>query len=350
MKTILLTGGGTAGHVIPHVAIIDELKKHFDKIYYVGRDNSLEQNLVKDLDGVKFYAINTVKFERRICLDNFKIPFKLISAVREAKNLLKKLKPSVVFSKGGYVSLPIVLAAYKLKIPCVTHESDLSAGLTTKLIARKCKAVLTSFEETAHKFKNGVYTGSPIREQLFKWDRKSALKFFNFKGKKPVLLITGGSSGATKLNEIAFSARTTLLETFDIIHLVGKGKQDGVQLPGYFQAEYLTNMGDALNLADVVVSRGGANTLFELLALNKPSLIIPLPKGNSRGDQVLNARYFAEKKLVKTLLQENLTYQSLIYNVNELFKDRFTYIQNMKNYRLAKSNENVCKILVKEAN
>lgn len=348
MKTILLTGGGTGGHVLPNLALIPELKTHFDKIYYLG-SNGIEKQLLAPYDGIIFKEIDCVKLQRKFTFKNFAIPVKLLRSIHDAKKILKELRPDVIFSKGGYVSLPVVLAGAKLKIPCVTHESDLTLGLSNKLMVKHCNYVFTSFENTAKSLKNGVFTGSPIKPSLFSCDKKQSLKSFGFSGKKPVLLITGGSKGSVKLNELVRNSRRLLGQTFDIIHLTGKGNLDDFSADYYCAKEFLPQMELALAACDIAVTRGGANTLFELIALQKPALVIPLPKGNSRGDQILNAEYFSNKGLCKTLLQENATKSSFIYNVKTLYRDKTDYEKQLFAYPLKSGNKLIGELLSKIA-
>ena len=336
MKALILTGGGTAGHCLPNIALLPYLKKRFDKIVYIGGEG-IEKDIAIE-NGLTYYSIPAVKLERKLTPKNLTVPFKLLSAINKAKKLIKEIQPSVIFSKGGYVALPVILAGSSLKIPCFTHESDLSLGLANKLMAKKCKTVFTSFSVTASNLPNGKHVGSPIRNSLFYQDRQSALKFFNLKGKKPILLVTGGSSGSLAINLTLEKSLSNLLEKFDIIHLCGKGKRKLPSKDGYVCIEYLDCIEKAFCVADIVVTRGGSNTLFELLALSKPMLVIPLPKANSRGDQILNAKYFEQRGLCKVLLQENLTSGSFIYTLNELYSERQKYINTLTAYSTKKAN------------
>lgn len=343
MKTLVLTGGGTAGHCLPNIALLPYLKKRFDNIVYIG-SNGIEKDIATE-HGLTYYSIPTAKLQRKLTLKNFAVPFKLLSSISECKRILKEINPSVIFSKGGYVALPVILAGYKLNIPCFTHESDLTIGLANKLMAKKCKLVFTSFPSTASTLPNGKHVGSPIRNSLFYQDRQSALKFFNLSGNKPIILVTGGSSGSLAINLALEKALPQLLEKYDIIHLCGKGKRKLPSKKGYVCIEYLSCIEKAFCIADLVVTRGGSNALFELVALSKPMLVIPLPKDNSRGDQILNAKYFEEKGLCKVLLQENLTSSSLVYSLNELYNERHVYIKNLISYPTKKANYEISKTL-----
>ncbi len=330
MATIVLTGGGTAGHCIPHLALLPYLKNDFNNIIYIGSKSGLEKDIIEK-ENIPYYSIPCAKLRRSISIKNLSIPFTIISGIIEAGKILDKVKPDVVFSKGGYVAVPTVIAAKNRKIPIISHESDYTMGLANKFTAKYCKKVLTSFPDTARQCKNGEYSGSPIRKILYNVSKKDALLFFNFSGKKPVLLVTGGSLGAQKINSIVRESLSELLETFDIIHVCGKGNLDEeINLKGYFQTEFLSKMEYAFAVCDVCVTRAGSNTLFELLSLNIPSVLIPLPKGVSRGDQVENAVYFQKLGLVTVLPQEALTKQSIIYNINSTYNNRMSIKRNLQ--------------------
>lgn len=301
MKKIIFCGGGSAGHVVPNLALMDRLKSTYS-LSYIGT-NGIEKNLVTQA-GFPFFSVDTPKLERKFTLNNLKIPFRLHKAVGEAEQLLREEKPDLVFSKGGYAAYPVVAAAAKRKIPVLTHESDFSPGLCTRMIAKKCRYVLTSFEETAKRFPNGRYVGSPIREELFSADRYAAKRKYRFdRSEKPVLLVLGGGSGSKRINRALSDCRAELLKHFQILHICGKGNAEKNLPKGIVQIEYESDMGSAYACADLVLCRAGSNTVFETLALKKRAVFVPLEK-NSRGDQLLNARYF-EKLGLCTLLREN---------------------------------------------
>ena len=348
MKTLVITGGGTAGHVTPALALLPELRKYYDKIVYVGSKNGIEKELAKK-EGLTFYYVPTVKFERKFTLKNATIPFKLLLGISEAKKLLKGLKPNAVFSKGGYVSLPTVIGAKKLGIPVILHESDLSVGLANKIGAKYCDKFLTSFDCTTLNGVSTTFTGSPINEKLFLYkDKKTLLKKYGFSGRKKILLIFGGSSGSVKINNATEKCLYKLINRYDVIHLCGKGKGENTREKGYLKTEFSNDIGELFSLADLVVSRGGANSLFELTALCKPTLVIPLSKENSRGDQIENAEYFKKRKLIEVLseedLNENTLFQAIIKlensanNLVESCKANFSEIPNKKIARLIYSS------------
>lgn len=313
MKKIILTGGGTAGHVTPNLALLPYLEPRFE-IHYIGSVGGMEKRLLAPYKNVIYHEIPCVKLVRSLTPKNLLIPFRLLKSVNAAKRLIAEIQPSVIFSKGGFVALPVCLAAGK--VPVILHESDLTPGLANRLAARKCAEFLTSFDTGVARARR---VGAPLRREIYRGDKSKARLECGFSGLKPVLLVTGGSLGAKTLNEAVAAALPALTEKFDVVHLTGRGNLSGVKTAGYYQKEFAENMPDFFALADAVVSRGGANTLFELAALGLPSLIVPLPKGNSRGDQIDNARYFEARGAVRVLLQENLSPAALTAAITEVY-------------------------------
>ncbi len=328
MATIILTGGGTAGHVTPHLAILPYLKNNFDKIYYIGSEKGIEKDIIKK-ENIPYFSVPCAKFNRSLNLSNLKIPFKLISGYVKAGKLIDKIKPDVIFSKGGYVAIPTVLAAKKRNIPIIAHESDYTLGLANKITSKYCKKVLTSFKDTALTIKNGEYVGSPIRKALFNTNKNDALDRFRFLGNKPILLVTGGSQGAQFINKVVRDSLPNLLPKYDVIHICGKNNlNNDLNQKGYFQIEYMNDIENAFAVSSVCISRAGSNTVFELLALKKPCVLIPLPKGTSRGDQILNAEYFQKLGLVNVLPQQVLTPESLTLAINSTYANRYNISRN----------------------
>ena len=344
MSTIILTGGGTAGHCTPHLAILPELKKKFDNIYYIGSFNGVEKEIISQV-GIPYYSISTAKFRRNLSLKNLAIPYSVLKGVHEAKQIIKELKPNVIFSKGGFVSVPTVIAGAKLKIPIVAHESDLTVGLANKISARYCDKVLTTFEETASSLKNGLFLGAPVRKSLFINRSEETLNSFGFKNKLPVLLVTGGSLGAKAINDTLREALPIILSKYNVIHLCGKGNLIESNFSGYYQAEYMHDVGRAFSIADVCVSRAGSNTIFELLALKKNCLLIPLPKTASRGDQILNANYFYNRGLVNVLDQEKLSKDTLIEEIDKTYKNRFNFQKKLSENPFLDKSPDIAQIL-----
>lgn len=345
MATIILTGGGTAGHVTPHLAILPYLKKDFDKIYYIGSENGIEKEIIKNAN-LPYYSVPCAKFNRNFNLNNLKIPFKIYSGYVKAGKIIDEIKPDVIFSKGGYVAIPTILAGKKRKIPIISHESDYSLGLANRLTAKYCKKVLTSFPDTALNLKNGEYVGSPIRNELFNVKKDIAIKTFGFNSNKPILLITGGSQGALAINNAVRNALPDLLPKYNVIHICGKNNlSKEYDQKGYFQVEYMNNIENAFAVASVCISRAGSNTLFELLALKIPCVLIPLPKGTSRGDQILNAEYFQKLGLVNVLPQQVLTPQALTLAVNSTYANRFNLARNFNKTPIKDASREISNII-----
>ena len=352
MKKIVLTGGGTAGHVTPNIALIPELKKAGYDVHYIGSYDGIEKKLIERL-GIPYYGISSGKLRRYIDIKNLSDPFKVIKGFAQAHHLLGKIKPDVVFSKGGFVSVPVVVAAKTRKIPCIIHESDMTPGLANKICIPCATRVCTNFPETMKHIpaQKAVLTGSPIREELFHGDKEKGLKFCGFDNSKPVILIIGGSLGAVAVNNAVRSILPTLLEKYQVIHLCGKGKTDESLLntKGYVQYEYIQDeLPDLMAAADLIISRAGANAICEILALRKPNILIPLSAEASRGDQILNAASF-EKQGYSIVIQENeITDDKLLEAVNKANKDSAKYIKAMERSQLNNSIEKIVG-LIKQA-
>lgn len=338
MKRIILTGGGTAGHVTPNLALIPKLRREGWDISYIGTADGIERELITPT-GIQYHSIAAGKLRRYRDIKNLTDPFRVLKGIGQAFGIIRRLRPNVIFSKGGFVAVPVVVGAWLNRVPVVAHESDLTPGLANKLSFPFVKKICATFPETLKYLpqKKGVLTGSPIRPELLRGNPAAGLKEAGFDGSKPVLMAIGGSLGATHINEVLREALPTLLSDFDIIHICGKGKieQSLLNKPGYRQYEYVrAELADLLAAADVVVSRAGANFLFELLALKKPSLLIPLPKGSSRGDQILNAESFRKQGFSMVLQDEALTSASLIQAVTELYARRAAFMAAMEAYPL----------------
>ena len=318
MKNLVMTGGGSAGHAVPNAALIPALTEKYN-LSYIGTDG-IEKRIIAPYK-IPYCTIRCVKFIRGFSLSNFAIPFRFMKSVQEAERGLRALRADGVFSKGGYVALPVVFAAKRLGIPVLSHESDLSPGLANRLIAKKCRAVLTSFPETAQRLKNGKYAGAPMRRELFIADRRAALAKYGFTGTRPVLLALGGGSGSRAINGALRAALFTLTEIFDVLHLCGKGNAAESTVRDYVQREYEEDMPAAYAAADVALSRAGAGAAFELIALKKPTLFIPLENRRTRGDQAENAAYFEARGLARVLRESELTPASLTAALFSLVQD-----------------------------
>lgn len=333
MKKIILTGGGTAGHVTPNIALIPELEKRGYEIHYIGSKDGIEKKLMEDFD-IPYYGISSGKLRRYFDVKNFTDPVRIIKGYSEAAKLIKKIEPDVIFSKGGFVTVPVVLAAKRKKVPCVLHESDLSPGLANKLCIPSATAICANFPETLSHLpeEKAHLTGSPIRRELFSGNRLKGLDFCGFHAGKPVILVIGGSLGSVCVNEAVQGVLPQLLEKFQVIHLCGKGKLDEElqDTEGYVQFEYIQKeLCDLLDAADLVISRAGANAICELLALHKPNILIPLSLNASRGDQILNAESFEKQGFSYVIREEELTGEKLLDAVNEVYENKNTYINAM---------------------
>lgn len=332
-KKIVLTGGGTAGHITPNIALLPRLAQKGYEVFYIGSYDGMEKRLMADFD-IPYYGIATGKFRRYFDLKNFTDPFRVMKGFTESRRILKQIQPDIVFSKGGFVAVPVIRAAASLKIPCVIHESDMTPGLANKLCIPVAKRICCNFPETLKTLpaSRAVLTGSPIREELLKGDKAAAYRLCGFDQSKPVLMAIGGSLGSAAINQAVREALPSLLNDFQVVHICGKDKIDNLLLNkrGYKQFEYLKGeLKDVFAMADVVVSRAGANAICELLALKKPNILIPLPSGTSRGDQILNARSFEAQGFSIVIDEDYLSPRLLTEKVQELYFSRQTYIDAM---------------------
>ena len=347
-KKIILTGGGSAGHVTPNLALLPQLLAEGIEVHYIGTADVIERTILSERKDVTYHIISSGKLRRYFSWKNFTDPFRVMRGLFQARRVMREVKPAAVFSKGGFVSVPVVIAAHGKHIPVVTHESDYTPGLANKINAKFADRICVTFEDTlAHVGAKGVHTGTPIRPELYQGDKERGLAFLGFDDKKPVLLIMGGSLGASVVNDAVRAALPKLLISYDIVHLCGKGKvEEQLNQPGYRQFEYVNEaLPDVLAATDVVVSRAGANAVFEFLALSKPALLIPLPRSASRGDQILNAGYFARKGFAMVLEQESLTPETLLDAVNDLYDRRLSFIATMSAEPLADGTDEVLAVI-----
>ena len=329
MKKIVLTGGGTAGHVTPNIALLPSLEKGGYEVAYMGSYDGIEKKLISDFD-IPYKGISTGKFRRYLDIKNLTDPFRVVKGFSEARGFLKEFLPDVVFSKGGFVSVPVVRAAASLKIPCIIHESDMTPGLANRLCIPVAEKVCCNFPETLKMLppQKAVLTGSPIRAELAQGNKLAGLDLCGFTANKPVIMVIGGSLGAASVNKVVREALPKMLMDFQVVHLCGKDKIDNLLLntAGYKQFEYIkSELKDLFAMADLVISRAGANSICELLALKKPNILIPLPSASSRGDQLLNARSFEAQGFSIVINEDDLTASLLVDKVHELFFTRQTY-------------------------
>ncbi len=334
-KIVVLCGGGTAGHVYPALAVAEKLDGY--KLHYIG-GNGMEKEILKDKPQFIYHEIPTVKLERTFTLKNLLIPIKLLKSVRETKKILKEIKPQVIFSKGGFVSVPVAIAGKSLKIPIISHESDLSMGLANKIIMHFCTFMCTTFAETGKGNKKCIHTGQPIRSKILDGKKLD----LNFNNNKPTVLVLGGSLGAQFLNNLIFDNIDTLTKKYNIIHICGKKNYQKINKQNYFLTAYAENIEDYYKSCDVVISRAGSGVINELLVLEKPMLLVPLSKKCSRGDQIENAKLFSQLGYGLTLEEEKCNINTLEQKLENLIKNKENFIKNIK--KTAK-NDAVSKIV-----
>lgn len=349
MKKIVLTGGGTAGHVTPNIALIPYLQKEGYDVYYIGSNGGMEEELIKKC-GIPYYGVSSGKLRRYFDKKNFSDIFKVLKGILQSKHIIKKIKPDVVFSKGGFVAVPVVVGAALNKVNVVCHESDITPGLANKLAMPFAKAVCTTFPEAVKHIKDnkGIHTGTPIRDMLFKGSKENGFEMCGFSGNKPVILIMGGSQGSVKVNNSVRELLGKLLPKYDIVHLCGKGNLDENlnNKEGYKQFEYVSDeLPNLFAMADMVISRAGSNAICEFLALHKPMLLIPLGKNASRGDQILNAQSFKKQGFAEVIDEEKMTKGSLFDTINRVYENRQGYINAMENSQVSDGIKSVMEII-----
>lgn len=326
MKRIVLTGGGTAGHVTPHLALIPNLREAGYDIHYIGTETGMERDMISRLPGITYHAVKGGKLRRYFSWKNFTDPFRVLWGAVQSAHLMGRLKPDVCFSKGGFVSVPVVFGAWLHRVPVVCHESDYTPGLANRICAVFARRIATTFPECARALgKKAQMTGTPLRPELFSGSRAQGLAMAGFAGIRPVLLMTGGSTGAQSVNQVLRVALPKILPKMDVMHICGKGNLDPSldHTPGYWQKEFLSDeLPNAFAAADLILSRAGSNSICEFQALKKPMLLIPYPRTASRGDQILNAQSYEHRGLCHVLLQEDLTADTLVDALHQLYECR----------------------------
>ena len=349
MKKIIMTGGGTAGHVTPNIALLPSLREAGYEISYIGSKAGMEKGLI-EAQNIPYYGISSGKLRRYFDLKNFSDPFKVLKGYTQAIRLMRKLKPNVVFSKGGFVSVPVVLAAKACHVPAIIHESDMTPGLANKLSIPFATKACCNFPETMQYLPEGkaVHTGSPIRKELFTGSKEKGLEFAGFTTDKPVILIMGGSIGSKFINNAVWESLDDLLDRFQIVHLVGKGNinNDLAGRSGYQQYEFITEqLNDVFAMTDLMISRAGANSISEILALKIPNILIPLSAAASRGDQILNAASYEKQGFSTVLTEETLTSKLLISSVNDVYNRRDEIKEKMASSKLLDANNTILELI-----
>ncbi len=349
MKKIVMTGGGTAGHVTPNIAIINELKNEYE-IHYIGSKNSIEENLIKE-QNITFYGISSGKLRRSLNFKNFTDIFRVLKGLSESIILLRKIKPDLIFSKGGYVTVPVILASKTTKTPVIIHESDLSIGLANKISIPIAKKVCVTFNNTIQEIgkEKSVLTGPPIRNNIFTGNKNAGEKFCNFKNKKPVIVFIGGSQGSKNINELVYE-NIKKLHKFNIVHICGRGNlNSSLNFDNYKQYEYLEDqLPDVFAFADLIVSRAGSNTIYEILALKKLNLLIPLSKRASRGDQIQNAEEFETKGYSKVLQDDENLKKLFLPTILDLYKNKDNYIHAMEQSNFVNGTTKIIEVIKEE--
>lgn len=349
MKKIILTGGGSAGHVTPNLALITELKKEGWEIHYIGTEEGIEKGIVAPT-GVNYHSIKAGKLRRYANIKNITDPFKVVYGILQASNLVHKIKPNIIFSKGGFVSVPVVIGGWANRIPVIIHESDITPGLANKLSAPFAVKICTNFKAAEKNFKHGkaVCTGTPIRKEILLGDYDKGLKLCGFEPGKPVVMIMGGSIGSKKINSLIRECLPKLLEKFQVVHICGKGNidQSMLSIKGYKQFEYISEeQPHIFKIASLIVSRAGANSIFEFLTLKLPSILIPLSLNASRGDQILNSKEFEKQGFSKVLYEEELDSNILYDTIIDVYKNREKYIKNMQECSIPDGTTEIMKLL-----
>ena len=332
-RLIMMTGGGTAGHVMPNLALVKPLREKGYRIGYIGRKNSIEERLAKE-SGLSFYHITAGRLHRDFNLENWISPWLNMKGTVQALGIIRREKPDVIFCKGGFVSVPVAAAACMSHVPVVLHESDMTPGLANRLCLPFADKVCVSFEETLCHVpaSKAILTGTPIRQELTDGDRNEGYALTGLMPGKPVVLVMGGSSGAGALNEVIGKAAAELTKGYQVVHLCGRQQTEHCRsMPGYCTLEYAgPELKHLYAMADIIVSRAGANALAEILMLRKPNILIPLPKAVSRGDQILNAASFEKKGYSLVLPQEKLTKETLLTALETVYRHREKYMAAME--------------------
>ena len=349
MKKIVLTGGGTAGHVTPNIALLPALHEAGYEVYYIGSYNGIEKSLI-EAENIPYYGIATGKFRRYFDWKNLSDPFRVLKGIGEARKIIRKIDPDILFSKGGFVAVPVVLAANKCHVPVIIHESDMTPGLANRICLKYARKLCCNFPETLSHVPEGtgVVTGTPIRDELKKGSAAKGFAFTGLDSNKPVILVMGGSQGAVRVNNCVRAALPELLKKYQVVHLCGKGHLDESlkDTEGYRQYEYIREeLPDLYAMCSLMISRAGANAICEISTLAIPNLLIPLGSDASRGDQILNARSFEKQGFSMVLEESGLTEKALVDKVNQLYENRDQYISAMKHSQHTDSIDVIMKLI-----
>ena len=348
MKRIILTGGGTAGHVTPNLAIAPHLRNSGYELFYIGSKKGIEKTLAENA-GIPYTGISSGKLRRYINIKNVTDTFRVVKGLGDAFAAIARIRPGLVFSKGGFVSVPVVIAAKTLGVRVIVHESDMTPGLANKLSLPFADKICVCFPETIKHVPEGkgILTGTPIRAELYRGSIGEARQICGFHDSKPVIMVMGGSQGSIAINECLRGILPQLVKRFNVIHLCGRNnRRSDLAMRGYLQFEYVSQeLPHLLAFADIVVSRAGANSISEFLALRKPNLLIPLPLSASRGDQILNAKSYESQGFSMLLNEEDMTPDTLLAKIDELYANRKKYAQKMAESPIADGTKDVVKVI-----
>lgn len=352
--TIVFTGGGTVGHVSVNLALIPHFISNGWDVHYIGNKNGLEYKMVENIDKLTFHSISTGKLRRYFDVKNFTDPFRTLKGILQAKKIINKIKPDIVFSKGGFVSFPVVVAAKLKKVKVILHESDLTPGLANKMSLPFCDVILSTFKDTEKYIdaKKINFIGAIVRESIKTGSKTRGLNICGFKNANPILLIMGGSLGAQSINVAIRNNLNQLLKLFNIIHICGTGNVDSKNnFEGYKQYEFIKDeLPDMLAACDMVISRAGSNAIFEFLQLKKPMLLIPLPTSKSRGDQFYNAEYFKSKGYCDILFDEKLDSDDFMNKVLDIYSKLHDYKNHMSKQAEIGSINDIISIIYRMTN
>jgi UDP-N-acetylglucosamine--N-acetylmuramyl-(pentapeptide) pyrophosphoryl-undecaprenol N-acetylglucosamine transferase len=351
MKKIILTGGGTAGHVTPNLALIPELIKEGWEIHYIGTDDGIEKKLIPS-DKVIYHSIKAGKLRRYLNVKNFTDPFRVLYGMGQAAGIIREIKPNIIFSKGGFVSVPVAIGGWMNRIPVIIHESDITPGLANRIASPFALKICTNFSELADKYSNKkwIYTGTPIRKEIFNGRLETGLNICGFSKDKPVIMVMGGSLGSRNLNKLIREILPELLKDFQVVHICGKGNLDekSTGIKGYKQFEYISDeQPHIFKMASIIISRAGANSIFEILILKIPNILIPLSAKASRGDQILNARSFEKKGYSKVIIEDDIDSKAMYKSIIDLYKNRDVYIKKMNSNTIPDGTKEVMKLINK---
>ncbi len=349
-KVVAFTGGGTAGHVMPNLAIIEALRQQYNaECHYIGLKDGIEQKIIESSTKISYHVIHSAKFNRSLRFSNlFELRW-LVQGIQEAKRVLQEIQPNVIFSKGGYVSFPVVIAGYRKHIPMIAHESDMTPGLANRWSAKFVNKILTAFPETTTSYpKKSEMVGTPIRSYLLQGNREKGFSITHLPKEKPIVLVMGGSQGSVFINHHIRSLLPILLDQYSILHICGTGHLDPslFEKRGYFQIEFaMEALTHFYAMSDLVISRAGANSIMELAALQKPSILIPLSRKYSRGDQIANATSFEKNGLSLKLEEDDITGSMIPDTLKWLWNNRETFQKNLKNFFPSNTTERICEII-----